>query len=301
MKTTKSKFSIGLFTFFVIIIQSCTPDCEEQMWFQDADGDGFGNPLVMQSSCDQPTGYILDNTDFDDANASAFPNATELCNGIDDNGDGTIDENPTGCAVNEVCENGACVTAVTYYLDADTDGFGDLSNTIVAGTIVPSGYVANNTDCNDADASINPGATEICGNNIDDNCDGNVDENCITVGAQYQGGTIIYVTPNGQNGLIALNADLAVGDWMAAANNSANYSFGGYSDWYLPNRFQLQLMYDERAFLSGLANGDYWSSTFYNPNFISNPPDAYFTDFTHGNEAFDDRNLIKNIRPVRNF
>ncbi len=79
---------------FVIGI-SCTPgsDCESQLWYADNDGDGYGNPDKMISSCDQPQNYVLDNTDCDDNNAEVHPNAREiLANDIDDNCNGQIDE-----------------------------------------------------------------------------------------------------------------------------------------------------------------------------------------------------------------
>jgi hypothetical protein len=64
-----------------------------------------------------------------------------------------------------------------WYADNDLDGFGNAAISQMA-CAAPSGYVSNNTDCNDANASIKPNTTEICGNGIDDNCDGNIDENC---------------------------------------------------------------------------------------------------------------------------
>ncbi|MBP7168360.1 MAG: putative metal-binding motif-containing protein, partial [Bacteroidia bacterium] len=62
----------------------------------------------------------------------------------------------------------------TFYADTDADTYGDLAVTSVACS-TPSGYVSNSTDCNDANAAINPGATEVC-NGIDDDCDGLTDE-----------------------------------------------------------------------------------------------------------------------------
>jgi hypothetical protein len=55
---------LGTFTLFA----ACKKDeCVELTWFEDADGDGLGNPDVSVSECDQPTGYVSDNTDTDDS------------------------------------------------------------------------------------------------------------------------------------------------------------------------------------------------------------------------------------------
>ncbi len=65
-------------------------------------------------------------------------------------------------------------TPSTWYVDADADGYGNVSTTLSYCT-QPYGYVANSTDCNDALAAVNPGATELC-NSADDNCSGAADE-----------------------------------------------------------------------------------------------------------------------------
>ncbi|RZJ65946.1 MAG: T9SS type A sorting domain-containing protein [Flavobacterium sp.] len=67
--------------------------CTPLVWYADADGDGYGDAEVSQSACNQPVGYILDNTDCDDGLAAVNPGATEVAfNGVDDDCDGTIDE-----------------------------------------------------------------------------------------------------------------------------------------------------------------------------------------------------------------
>jgi len=174
LKTIFSLFAV------VLLIAACSSDdasCTEQIWYQDADNDGFGNANQILSSCAQPNGYVSDSTDFNDNDANAYPNATEICDGIDNDNDGQVDGlSSSGCGAGEVCENGACVPAITYYADMDNDGYGGTANTTIAGSIVPEGFVLDNTDCDDYDPDVNPGAQENMTDGIDNDCDGEIDE-----------------------------------------------------------------------------------------------------------------------------
>ena len=134
----------------------------ETTFYADADGDGYGDAGSTTSACSAPEGYVADNTDCNDGDASVNPGATEVCNGVDDNCDGNIDEG----------------VETTFYADADGDGYGDAGSSVSACS-APEGYVGDNTDCNDADAAVNLGMTEVC-NGVDDNCDGNIDEGVTT-------------------------------------------------------------------------------------------------------------------------
>lgn len=60
---------VGLSGFIVSCDNTDTP-CTETTWYEDADGDGLGNPDISLEDCDQPEGYVLDNTDTDDAGSS---------------------------------------------------------------------------------------------------------------------------------------------------------------------------------------------------------------------------------------
>ncbi len=104
-------------------------------------------------------GYLVD-VDCDDLNPEINPGAIEVCNGIDDNCNGLIDDG---------------ITYNVWYADTDLDGYGDITTAVSTCDGAPEGYIADSTDCNDVINAINPGAIEIC-NGIDDNCDGNIDE-----------------------------------------------------------------------------------------------------------------------------
>ena len=151
------------------ICNNVDDDCDGQVdegaqstnWYRDQDGDGYGDPSVSQSSCTQPTGHVLNNTDCNDNNTNVHPGAAEVCNNVDDDCDGQTDEGVT----------------TTFYRDNDGDGFGNPVETQQACS-APQGYVSNSTDCNDNNLNVHLGATEVCGNSIDDDCDGQTDEGC---------------------------------------------------------------------------------------------------------------------------
>ena len=149
------------------IDNDCVGGDEACVWtyYLDADGDGYGNPAYSISSTTEPTGYVEDNTDCDDSSATTSPMATEIC------GDGIDNDCSNG---DEVC----ATTETAYYVDSDGDGYGNPIYSI-SSTTKPNGYVADNTDCNDIDADVNPGADEVCGDEIDNNCNGEIDENCV--------------------------------------------------------------------------------------------------------------------------
>jgi hypothetical protein len=67
----------------------------------------------------------------------------------------------------------------TFYRDMDADGYGSTAGGTVMACAPPMGYVSSNTDCDDANPAIHPGATEVC-NNIDDNCDMSADNGLTT-------------------------------------------------------------------------------------------------------------------------
>jgi hypothetical protein len=104
------------------------------VYYADNDVDGLGDINNTINTCVPPvSGYVLNSNDCDDQSSAIGIGNT------------------------------------TYYLDADLDGFGDLNNTTL-GCVLPNGYSPNSLDCNDNDFNINPNATDIPDNGIDEDC-----------------------------------------------------------------------------------------------------------------------------------
>jgi hypothetical protein len=118
-----------------------------QTWYKDSDGDSYSNGSTIQSVNRPASNYYLESEltansgDCNDSNASVYPGAAEICgDGIDNNCNGSIDD---GCAPDPK--------------DVDDDG---------------DGFTETDGDCNDNNATIYPGAIEICGDGIDQDCNG---------------------------------------------------------------------------------------------------------------------------------
>ena len=140
-------------------------DIQTLIWYADADGDGFGIESLQTESCTRPEGYAENIGDCNDENAEINPEVQEICDGIDNNCNTTVDDD----------ENGWLQSSGTYfYNDLDADGFGGPGYAEVACS-GRDGMVDNIDDCNDSDFRINPLASEIC-DDIDNDCDRLIDD-----------------------------------------------------------------------------------------------------------------------------
>lgn len=131
---------------------------------------------------DDGDGFTENDGDCDDFVATIYPGRLEVCDGLDNDCQGGIDEG----------------VKLTWYEDADLDNFGNPASTRLACT-APVNYVADSTDCDDSEPNINPGQSEQC-DLIDNDCvggvdDGNVCQNlvCVTVDPSVTGNLDIYL------------------------------------------------------------------------------------------------------------
>jgi hypothetical protein len=139
-------------------------------WYADSDDDGFGDPASSTEACEQPSGFVGDNTDCNDESAETWPGATEYCDGDDNDCDGVTDEDDAA-------------DASTWFRDGDSDGYGDADTTTDA-CDVPAGYVSDDSDCDDSDDDNFPGAAEYC-DGEDNDCDGVIDNDALDAATWY--------------------------------------------------------------------------------------------------------------------
>ena len=151
----------------------------------------------------------------------------------------------------------------------------------------------------------------------------------LTIGQSYQGGKIFWLDASGQHGLIAATADQSTGiQWYNGSNTTtnavrdgigagkfnteriianqgsgayaaqicANYQGGNYGDWYLPSKYELNLLYLQKTVVGGFVGNYYWSSNEYD-NY-----DAWDQDFTNGGgQGLNCRPSLAFVRAVRAF
>jgi alpha-tubulin suppressor-like RCC1 family protein len=125
-------------------------------FYPDTDHDGYGSSAsAAVRACAPPPDHAEDRLDCDDGNPLRHPTLRELCDGVDDDCDGRIDEGE--------------VPRLSYP-DDDGDGFGDATRPFLGDRCeVPAGFTVDASDCDDRAAHIHPGAAEIC-DGLDDDC-----------------------------------------------------------------------------------------------------------------------------------
>jgi cysteine-rich repeat protein len=199
-----------------------TGDTVNTLYYADCDGDGFAvSGASGLASCLPPdtepcgvgsrwTGLpptSMRNTDCDDSLASRAPGLLDVCDGLDNDCDPNIDEDPSP----EVCNgrdddcNGATDegTTVLCYADGDGDGYGRGAQQAIcpSGTgACPSGFATPSGDCDDTLSDVSPIATETC-NLRDDDCVAGID-NGVTIpcyadgdGDTYGAGAVMALCP----------------------------------------------------------------------------------------------------------
>jgi len=127
-------------------------------WYADADGDGNGSGPATDA-CDASLGYVADDSDCDDTDPAVHPGATEICDAAN------IDEDCDGFA-----DDASATGQTSWYADTDWDGSG--AGPATDACDAPVGSVADDSDCDDTNPAIHPGATELPGDLVDEDCDG---------------------------------------------------------------------------------------------------------------------------------
>ena len=126
----------------------------EAIWYRDEDDDGHGRPDEILSICLPPGGWVEIGDDCDDAEALRFPGNPEVCDGLDNDCDGVVDEG----------------VLLAWYPDDDGDGFGTEADVVFA-CAAPEGWSSLQTDCDDSRPAVHPGAAELC-DRLDTDCNG---------------------------------------------------------------------------------------------------------------------------------
>lgn len=123
-------------------------------WYQDSDNDGEGDASASIESCSQPDGSVATGHDCNDQNPATYPGAPEVCDALDNDCDGSIDEG----------------IQKRFYPDLDLDGYGDAR---AEPSCSPNETDSTRSgDCDDENDAAYPGAPDLEGDGFDESCDG---------------------------------------------------------------------------------------------------------------------------------
>ncbi|MBJ93521.1 MAG: hypothetical protein CMP23_03500 [Rickettsiales bacterium] len=115
-------------------------------FYLDFDGDGLGDPGSPVNACLAPPGTVANDADCNDGSAAAYSGALEVCDGIDNDCNGAVDEADAGFDP---------ASLISWYLDSDGDGYGTSASSQLA-CQPPADHVDNADDCDDSSAQVNP-------------------------------------------------------------------------------------------------------------------------------------------------
>ena len=234
-------------------------------------------------------GYSENEGDCDDGNATVHPNATEICDGLDNDCDGNLPEEETdsdhdgfricegdcndidstihpgaqeicGDGIDQDCSGSDEPCPYTWYKDADDDGYSD--GTAIVQVAQPAGFrleddlISTSGDCSDTNDTIHPGAQEICGDGIDQDCNGS-DLQCLYDG-QWLG--VAY------SDTVLNNQGLYCGDASVDLTISGNQVSGTAIDtWH--ETYDVTGQVDDTGIVSGgFAKGSYGTVATFNCN-----------------------------------
>jgi hypothetical protein len=126
-------------------------------WYPDVDGDGYGDPLGDPVvACVAPPGSWADNDlDCNDGDAAIYPDASEVCDGVDNNCDRVVDTD--------------AVDRIPRWRDQDGDNHGEFADPVLACPLA-AGFADTSTDCDDSRREVYPGAPERVGDGLDSDC-----------------------------------------------------------------------------------------------------------------------------------
>jgi len=145
---------------------NCNDEVDEGVtstFYNDQDRDGYGDEDMPIEACEAGPGQADNADDCNDDDDEAFPGADEVClDEIDNDCDGEVDEDDA-------------VDATTWYQDTDGDDFGVTENSRLA-CDPGEGWAADDGDCDDGNADVNPGADEVCGDGVDNDCKDGADD-----------------------------------------------------------------------------------------------------------------------------